>query len=558
MSLCITSKAVCLYRICKHVPFSVNLSSSSALRTVDFIEGSDTHDSSYEELKSRMQNYATSGHLSKALETLNSMTHVPGKPTVNDYNSLMYCSLKSRNVTIEQVIEVYLAMKRLGNAPNAVTFNTLLNGMLSFGYLEEGFCVAKEMYHENGFIPSFTSLSKLLKKSLEVGNLADSYSVFEFMLRLDYIPTEFSLSLLISKLSKDGKIQKAYSVFYILLVKGCYYGPYMHNPILWALCKSGQSKTALQLLYLMKKKGVVHDVCSYTALIFGFGREGLWKDLFCCLDAMQSYGCKPNTITYTIVIKYFCDNEETRDALELLAKMEREGCEPDLTTYNIILRELCLQDRVEDISGLIQLIGHKGLSPNLYTYAALAGGLLKRGNVGDAYKLLVGLISKGCTVDVTVYNIYFHCLCHNNRSREALCLLYYMMIKEGFQPSNVSYNTILKGLCRDRFINEALDLLDGFEGVENGPDLVSFYTILSAACKHGNPSMIHKVLCRMKKEGVAKYNNVLKAMFSRGKFSDMVSLLKAMVMEGFVSNEIANEILHRATSKRGCRDSHVL
>nr|XP_048324492.1 pentatricopeptide repeat-containing protein At1g09900-like isoform X1 [Ziziphus jujuba var. spinosa]XP_048324493.1 pentatricopeptide repeat-containing protein At1g09900-like isoform X1 [Ziziphus jujuba var. spinosa]XP_048324494.1 pentatricopeptide repeat-containing protein At1g09900-like isoform X1 [Ziziphus jujuba var. spinosa]XP_048324495.1 pentatricopeptide repeat-containing protein At1g09900-like isoform X1 [Ziziphus jujuba var. spinosa] len=442
MSLCTIPKARYFYRICKHVHHFKNFYSFCAFRIEDFIERSNTYNCNYQELQHRMQNYATSGHLIEALETLNSMSLTLGKPTVYDYNCLMHCSLKSCNVSLEALYEVYRGMKRFGFAPNASTFNTLLNGMLSHGYLKFGYSITEEMYR-NGFVPSFTFMSKLLKKTLKVGSLADSVSIFEFMLRLNYIPTESSLNLLISKLSKVGKIKEAYLVYSNMLVKGCFYAAYLHNPILWALCKSGQTYTALAL---MKKKGAVRDVCSYTALIYGLGREGLWEDLVRCLDEMHSYGCKPNTITYTIVIKSLCDNEKTKEALDFLAKMEREGCEPDLITYNVILRELCLKDSVEDSFGLIELIDQKGLSPNPYTYAALVGGLLKREETRVAYKILIDAISKGCA-DVAVYNIYFHCLCRVYGSREALHLLE-NKIKQGFMPRNATCNTIFRKLRR--------------------------------------------------------------------------------------------------------------
>ncbi|KAG8488990.1 hypothetical protein CXB51_017015 [Gossypium anomalum] len=103
-------------------------------------------------------------------------------------------------------------------------------------------------------------------------------------------------------------------------------------------------------------------------------------------------------------------------------KMEREGCNSDLLTYNVILRELCHRDRLDDISELIQVMDQKGLSLDSYSYAALCGSLLKIGKVDDACELLLDIFSNG-TADVAVYNIYFQCLCQENKSREALSQL---------------------------------------------------------------------------------------------------------------------------------------
>ncbi|CAL5354377.1 unnamed protein product [Camellia sinensis] len=214
--------------------------------------------------------------------------------------------------------------------------------------------------------------------------------------------------------------------------------------------------------------------------------------------------------------------------------MEKEGCDPDLVTYNIILHKLCHQSRVAEIGELVRVIDQKGLYPDPFTHATLVGGLLKGGKIGVATKFLLNVISRGCTLDVVMYNIYFNILCHENRSSESLSLLRSMM-EIGFRPNNVSYNTILKGFCKDN-IDEALELFDHIEWGANGPDIVSFNTILSAACKQGNSPMIRRILYRKEYEGI-KLNVVSSTCLIQyfcmvGKILECLKLLEAMISNG--------------------------
>ncbi|TYJ17716.1 hypothetical protein E1A91_A09G072000v1 [Gossypium mustelinum] len=145
---------------------------------------------------------------------------------------------------------------------------------------------------------------------------------------------------------------------------------------------------------------------------------------------------------------------------------------------------------------LSQVMDQKGLSPDSYSYAALCGGLLKIGKVGDACELLLDIFSNGAA-DVAVYNIYFQCLCQENKSREALSQLKRKM-KVGFKPNNVSYNTILSGFCKEKKnINEAMELLYHFEWDVNGPDAVTVNAILSTACRLGNSTIFQRILYHM-------------------------------------------------------------
>ncbi|TYG95781.1 hypothetical protein ES288_A11G295500v1 [Gossypium darwinii] len=141
----------------------------------------------------------------------------------------------------------------------------------------------------------------------------------------------------------------------------------------------------------------------------------------------------------------------------------------------------------------------RGLSPDSYSYAALCGGLLKIGKVGDAFELLLDIFSNR-TADVAVYNIYFQCLCQENKSREALSQLKRKM-KVGFKPNNVSYNTILSGFCKEKNINEAVELLYHFEWDVNGSDAVTFNSIFSTACRLGNSAIIQRILYHMSGRG---------------------------------------------------------
>ncbi|CAH9115592.1 unnamed protein product [Cuscuta epithymum] len=453
-------------------------------------------------LHRKLQVYAVSGCIKKAIEALSSMRCVSWKPTVHDYNSLIYCNMRSKFVSIDEIVEVYLGMKRFGPSPNAITFNTMLNGLISLGRLRDAIWISKDM-REIGFLPSFSMLSKLLKKSFILGSLSDSFSIFEFMLNLGCIPTEPCLVKLFVALCKDDPNipPTAFVVLTVLLSKkDCFQGSRDFNPIFWALCKSNHIDYALAFLCYLKKMGFRCDVYSYTALVYGFCRKKSWKEAFECLDEMEVEGHEPNVITYTIVIKSLSDDGKLKESLDLLKMMEEiKGCSPDLVTYNVVLRALCQHNRRHfKIGELVQIIDGKGFTPDQYTYAAIAVGLLKRRKLSVAERLIRRIISSSCCfVDVVIYNIYLNILCKGNRTQEALSMVN-NMTGIGFSPTIVSYNTILKGICNEKQIDEAMEI---FYQIGWPVDLISFNTLLAAACEQGDSTIIQRILYIMEYEG---------------------------------------------------------
>ncbi|CAI9768453.1 unnamed protein product [Fraxinus pennsylvanica] len=106
------------------------------------------------------------------------------------------------------------------------------------------------------------------------------------------------------------------------------------------------------------------------------------------------------------------------------------------------------------------------------------------------------------------------------------------MREKGIKPTNITYNTILKGLCKEINIDEVLQFFDRFDWTTVGPDLISFNAILSIACKEGNSSMIRRILNRMEFEGfkldVISSTCLIQYFCAIGKIPECLKLLNSM------------------------------
>ncbi|PKA54727.1 Pentatricopeptide repeat-containing protein [Apostasia shenzhenica] len=442
-----------------------------------------------------MQECAKMGNLGEALHYLGLL-----KPTVLDYNALLHCYLRSGRVSVEQLLQVFVGMKRFGPIPNVWTFIILSDGLCRLGFLQDSLFVMEEMCC-NHYVPSFELLQKLIKKSLKIGMFEFSYMVLDMMLRYGYRPTAPVLNSLISGFSRVGKIHKAYSIFWVLLEKSFLPEVYSYNPILFGLCKSGRIHTALSFFCFLRKRGFAHNVYTYTSLILGFSREGLWDEAYWVLDQMKHESCMPTVVTYTLLIKYLCEYDKVEDALKIFKMMVVTGCNADQIAYNSLLHGLCRHRRIMDAHKLVEDMVEKGCHPDSFSYCTLAAGMLKAGQVRKSQELLIKVLPGNDPQDVAPWNVYFHSLCVEKHVMDSVSLLR-SKIEEGFIPSNATYNTILKGFCLEKKLKDALCFLDQCDWGRSGPDMISFNTILSAACKQGNSSLIRIVLCRMELEGI--------------------------------------------------------
>lgn len=195
-------------------------------------------------LRRRMRASAAEGNLAAALDALALLRPAPAG--AHDYNALLHAYLRSGQAAAqhvaaaEHVAAVLCHMRSVGPAPNALTFNTAFNGLLRLGHLDASHAVLEEMWSRCGFVPSFTTVDRLIKKAVSGSNFELALKVFDLMLSLCYFPTLPIANAIVSILLKSGSAETAYEVFMVLVN--------MYNQI----CKSGCSNKVLTLFCNLK------------------------------------------------------------------------------------------------------------------------------------------------------------------------------------------------------------------------------------------------------------------------------------------------------------------
>ncbi|KAL8155896.1 hypothetical protein AgCh_001085 [Apium graveolens] len=167
---------------------------------------------------------------------------------------------------------------------------------------------------------------------------------------------------------------------------------------------------------------------------------------------------------------------------------------------------------------------------------------------------------KGIPVNVFTFSTAMICFCHLNCVDYAFALLA-AIIKRGFVPNVVTYNTLIRGLISQDNPVEAQLLFTNlirFKLIQ--PNVVTYTTIINGLCKRGHASMVVKLfklvdqalgLLRQMTKKVYAYGkegminvaeDVIKFMIQRGHFSDVVtynSLMDIYCLRGEVDEALA-------------------
>ncbi|KAL4567768.1 hypothetical protein LXL04_023361 [Taraxacum kok-saghyz] len=426
-----------------------------------------------------------------------------------------------------------------------------------------------DMSEENNHhCPDYTELRSNMQNLAKSGGITKALQAFRLMRTAGPgKPTVYDYNSLVNCYLKSENVclHDLSALYTEMSTLGLYPNASTFNTFLKGLNLLGESKIALWVTIEMCNYAFTPSFSSLSNLLKKCSDSmdleeaitvldlmmGLFKEASNCLNKMATDACYyPTVRTYTTIIKCWCDNGRVQEALSLLSQMEKRGLNPDIVTYNIILRALSNQNMVDEIFDLFQTIYQKDIPPDCYTATALSG-LLKKGNLVIARSLLRDIIvTCGSDIDVAVYNVDLYCLISCFKFKEVSSLIKRMR-KKGIEPNNITFNTILKGFCESKPMDEALEY---FKSLKN-PDLVSFNTILSTACKKGDIQMVKMVIDLMGNEGfelnVVGFTCLMVYYSNVGEINDCLDVFEHMISCGPTPSMVTINALMFGLCKNG-------
>ncbi|KHN26163.1 Pentatricopeptide repeat-containing protein [Glycine soja] len=112
---------------------------------------------------------------------------------------------------------------------------------------------------------------------------------------------------------------------------------------------------------------------------------------------------------------------------------------------------------------------------------------LRAVGVGQAMKLLIEMMSKGCKPNVVTYNVLIKgicnegSLCSGGKWMDAMKLLA-SMLRNGFSPNVVTFNTLINFLCLKGLLGKALNVLEMMPKHGCTPNFRSYNPLIEGFC----------------------------------------------------------------------------
>ncbi|KAE9613185.1 hypothetical protein Lal_00027369 [Lupinus albus] len=280
----------------------------------------------------------------------------------------------------------------------------------------------------------------------------------------------------------------------------------------------------------------VHTQSTYRALIHklcSFRRFDTVKQL---LDEMpDSIGSAPRDDIFITIIRGLARAHMTRSVIKVLDLVYKFHTIPSLKIFNSILDVLVKEDIDIAREFYRKSMMECGVQGDDYTFGILMKGICLTNRIGEGFKLLQLIKSRGVTPNTVIYNTLLHSLCKNGKVGRARSLM-----NEMEEPNDVTFNILISAYCKEENLVQAIVMLEKCFGLGFMPDVVTVTKVVEVLCNADRVTEAAEVLDRVESMGgsldIVAYNTLIKGFCAAGKVKVGVHFLKQMESKGFLPN----------------------
>ncbi|KAK9096973.1 hypothetical protein Sjap_022470 [Stephania japonica] len=269
------------------------------------------------------------------------------------------------------------------------------------------------------------------------------------------------------------------------------------NLLIRAVSRSRGANAALAVYREVFDDRVKPNAQTFNVLMLGFYQDGIldkveeiWIEMGKVLDCLD---CSPNVFSYCVLLAAFCDRGMMDRAVGVWEEMRIKAVEADAMVYNTLISGFCKSLDLVKAEEVFRQMGLSNVEATTMTYEHMITGYCKIGDVGSAILLYKDMRRRKFRPDASTVDSVVGVLCDKSRVLEALEMFSHVMKREGFYPGRLSFEFLIKGLCEDGKIDEALKLQTEMVGKGFEPDSEIYKAFIKAYSKCGDKEKARKL-----------------------------------------------------------------
>jgi pentatricopeptide repeat protein len=517
-----------------------------------------------------IRNCAAENNLQGAMRVFDSLQQSGAEMNTVIYNTVLDACVECRDLS---AAESWMQQMKEAGMVDVVSFNTLIKAHLIHQNFTKARAVIDQMKAQ-GVQPNRVTFNELINAMVTKGGEAERARIWDTIAEMkaaDVKPNQVTCSILLKSLngkSRHGDVMKTMD---LLNAMDEAMDEVLLSSVVEACVRIGKPELLTsKLRQLEHGSGItVNGSHTFGSLIKAYGHardiDGVWR----CWKEMRSRHIRPTSITLGCMVEAVVSNGDTEGAYELIHQMHddeqcrdalnsviycsvlkgftrekkiervwsvydemvKKGIELSIVTYNTLIDACARCGRMEHVDEILSDMSKHNIKPNVITYSTMLKGHCQMGSIQTAFSVLEEMKrDTKLKPDEIMYNSLLDGCAQNNLVDEGLGLLQEMQ-SERVTPSNFTLSILVKMMNRARKLNSAFSLVDEITSKYGFKANVHVYTNLIQACiSNRQLQKGMNVLETMMKEQIAPENRtyaiLVRACISHGQFEQAIGLLR--------------------------------
>ncbi|XP_028057311.1 pentatricopeptide repeat-containing protein At5g18950-like [Camellia sinensis] len=218
---------------------------------------------------------------------------------------------------------------------------------------------------------------------------------------------------------------------------------------------------------------------------------------------------------------------------------------PQPASLEAYVRCLCENGSIEEALKVFDELQKLGICPLLETWNSALLGSVRARRTDVVWKLYGEMMGSGVAGDVDTVEYLIQAFCIDNNGLKGFGLLR-QVLEDGFVPSNVAFNKLISGFCKDRYYSRVSALLHAMIAKNRRSDIFTYQEIIRELCKR-----------RMRHEGFQIFNDLKDR--GIGNLKEAKELYNEMCCKGYKETTVSCNIMIRGLCLHGrTEEAHVL
>eukprot|EP00929_Paragymnodinium_shiwhaense_P013910 TRINITY_DN121759_c0_g1_i1.p1 TRINITY_DN121759_c0_g1~~TRINITY_DN121759_c0_g1_i1.p1 ORF type:complete len:1113 (+),score=272.65 TRINITY_DN121759_c0_g1_i1:197-3535(+) len=401
---------------------------------------------------------ATRGNLDSAMSLFKELEAAGIELSQSMWNTALDSCVECGNLARA---EAFLKRMETEQFADAVSYNTIIKGMLRAGRLDSARATACEM-RQAGLGPNQVTYNEFvnhLAKSDKEHRHSGVWDVVDEMKKDGVRPNRITCSILLKNLNSRSSQADVLRTLDLIDAMAEPMDELLLSSVVEACVRVGRVSLLTQRLDGVRQaKGLkLTNAHSFGSLIkaYGFAKDlaGVWR----CWKELRSQHVLPTSITIGCMVEALVSNGDVDGGYELISELLGDAAcrdQVNAIVYGSVLKGYGRQGQLDRVLAIFDEMLQQGIAPLQTTYNAVIDACTRNGQMGKAHELMAEMKTRRLEPTLITYSTMIKGFVQQGDMTNALVIFNELKQARSIRADDVVFNTILDGCAQAGLVEE--------------------------------------------------------------------------------------------------------